>query len=349
MKRQGSMKFVRTGFTLIELLVVIAVIALLISMLLPALGKARLVAQSIVCRSMQRSLGQAQLMYSLSNKDYYAAYMTSGADAMYNDGANVVFETSSGTPTSSMDWISPSIGESAALSPNRARRTLEIFNKFGCAAQKKLNDTVYAPSNTPGDMLQFNNVQRELPFKAISFLQPSNFAYPSSRASAAVKTYAPANSGLPTKSFVTNFANPCTVPAEFVPRLDRVGIQLSNKILCADGTRYWTEQGGARILDFDPDADPSYYGSFTDPGPIFDDSAAYSRAATRSATQANAKLSMRHQGDMNACFFDGSARVVKQLEAYTRVDYWYPSGSVFTAQSCTTESRAAFEANKPIP
>ena len=66
------------AFTLIELLVVISIIALLIAILLPALGAARESAARIKNSVNLRSLHQAQVTYALDNKGYYTGLHADG-------------------------------------------------------------------------------------------------------------------------------------------------------------------------------------------------------------------------------------------------------------------------------
>jgi len=60
----------RRAFTLIELLVVISIIALLIGLLLPALGKAREHARASICMSHMQHIGYSLANYATDNNDY---------------------------------------------------------------------------------------------------------------------------------------------------------------------------------------------------------------------------------------------------------------------------------------
>ncbi len=327
----------RSGFTLVEILVAVSIIALLLGVLVPVLGSVRGAAKSAGCAAMQRNLFMGVQNYANSNSDNLPGINTTGRKYLGSLGATthipeMLFDSSPNTPTQTFDWISPSIGLDANLDRNRARRTKQIFEDLGCPSAGAFNDKLYgfATDKTP----DFQTLIDSEGIGQISYLSPGPF-----------HLVGPAPPGAGTGRRY-GWSGPAIPPQSYLPRLDRVGTQLSGKIFIADGTRYLTKGG---ILDFDISPSPKYYGSFTSSSPIYSGSTAYGREPhhpqfnserheSRSTYPYNKNLSYRHGGGINVTFLDGHVDGLSEAESKSDATRWYPRGSIFTGIRASRES-----------
>jgi prepilin-type processing-associated H-X9-DG protein len=307
---------------------------------------------------MVRQLTMSQLTYANDWKDSYACRYTSGAECDATNGAAVVGNTTSVTPTTSLDWISPSMGEAANLSANRADRTIQIFNNWRCPSANLFNRSLFISGSVP-DQADFQAQFAAKGARQVSYLQPFGFSTFGSGTNTdipvSIRRYTRRDGTTYERQAGSNgigqFNNPVQVDKGFVPNLTKVGIQLSSKVLVMDGTRYYDEQ--ARLLDFDINPAPTYYSSFSDT-PSYINSRAFGRTID-SQGQNNVKASLRHSMTGNLGYFDGHVSNQTANNIWRRVDWFYPSGSIFNGIDAPPESRRSssnpdgLEVNKPLP
>jgi prepilin-type N-terminal cleavage/methylation domain-containing protein/prepilin-type processing-associated H-X9-DG protein len=118
------------GFTLVELLVVIGIIAVLIGILLPALGRARAAARSVACMANLRSIGQAVQMYVTKNRGSLPyGYFDGKSDASgTQDDPNRAIKW----PALLMNTLNPKYGMTFNESVQTGSDTAKLREMFSC-------------------------------------------------------------------------------------------------------------------------------------------------------------------------------------------------------------------------
>ena len=301
----------RDGFTLVELLVVIGIIALLISILLPALNKARRQANTVACAANVRSILQAMQMYVAENKGFFPGGPNSSGAFLMDPAGGWGAGNCPGI-SQVWDWQAPvarlvgiPFPEGGTLDERKQRFTrLMDHPTFHCPE----NTVLAAPYGAGGwPVITMNSYNLAMVFHM---------------------KHNPGDSAGNGLTVARSNWNP---PQGYVPKNVKVG-DPSRKIYVADGARYSNQSVAP---DYDPDPFGSYGGAYADQGAFTRYSNSWNRGGVEGGRDARL-YAFRHgttkpngRGDQyrfNAGFFDGHVENLGDLQG-ADPQMWVPKGS----------------------
>lgn len=316
----------KTGFTLVELLVVIGIIALLISILLPALGKARKSANTVKCMANLRSIVQAMQIYASQNNNGIPGSPLTTARFMYSNPEantpNALFsETNCPTVSQSFDYQSP------------LAKVMGIkFEEGGTAAQRKArierlrDQSVFTCPENEILAVPFQNAIGVTAGRMISYVTSIHFLVGEKGSF----------------GFTSGQSGRWTAPQGYAPKLSKVG-QAAKKIYIADGGKYTAPNTNP---DFASTMIVQNGGMYSDQAPCIP----FTRSWNRSLAPGNTPnpsgstdsriFAYRHGGKpiskgrpdtyrFNVAYFDGHVETLGDLEGANPA-LWFPKGSVLS-------------------
>ncbi len=327
------------GFTLIELLVVVAVLAILISLLLPAVGKARGAAWTIVGANNQRQLHVGMMNYAAENDGWYPGINTSSSKLIATTSATdediAWMEAAGNRPVQNFDWISPSVGGDD-LPADREARFYTILERFADPSMRERSPVYFGAGVDTGAnaMATYINERRLQPARGISYLMPIAFQWFGEKSDRVGGPGATGRILAYGQNQIPGTAQQVMLPRRSLPRQD-VLKNPAKKAAIADGFRYFDSTG----VDFDASYEPSTYGSFTVGSPIWVGDTSYGTTSPSGGRQL--PLSYRHAGRMNVMHWDGHGATITRAESFDPT-LWYPSGSTFNGQGGTVPEALRF-------
>ncbi len=325
------------AFSLVELLVVLGIIALLLSILLPVISKARRAAQTTACLANLRTIGQAMRAYAADHRDYIPGSPSTTGRHLWVD-ANGNFALAGGISASHVpgasielfDFVGPlanTIGLPLPTSDDGGDR-LQAYRKleaFTCPAGRDRIATRAGGASVPdGPML--------------SYCTAGSFLFLPARVSTSTNDPFAGLVTMPTGGSQTDPAkwNFWSLPRNYAPKVARAG-NPSQKIYAADSGR---RSRGPTPPQFIYAVDSPYQDTlFADFGPFYGITRSFDRCAANTpsptcdprlhAYRHGTQSAFRAPGEyrMNVVFFDGHAATLDDLES-ANPDLWLPTGSV---------------------